>query len=101
MVHVFAGRSSMVLFADRAGANAGTDIDSSQLKLAGCSTHRNTCRSFILGVGSYKACSWCHTPLSADSDRSRIKAESWTAAFEYRYSLRSWTALGTTECAPT
>jgi hypothetical protein len=73
----------MALFAERAGANAGTESDNSGLKLAGRNFNGNTCRQFILGVRPYKACSWCHITLAAGSYRPRIEAESRAAAIQY------------------
>src|ERR1700692_118787 len=88
----------MVPYADRAGANARTH---SRLELARCRFNRITCRQFILGVSTCKACSWCHSAFLTGSHRPWLEAESWGTAFEHRYSLRSRTALGTIKRAPT
>src|ERR1700688_1866273 len=96
-VPVPAGRNSTVPFTERAGANT----NGSRLELARRSFTRNACGQFVRGVGPWKTRSRCPPALFAGSHRPRLEAKSWAVAFEYRHSLRSWTALGAIKCTLT
>src|ERR1700675_3701992 len=89
-VHLPAGRSFIVPFPNRVGAN----VNGSRLKLARCSCTRNTPRRFVLRIGPSKAGSRRSPALFAGSHRPRLEAEPGVAALEYRHSFRSRTALG-------
>ena len=64
-VHIPAGRSSVVLFAECAGANS--DTDKSRLEPFRCGFTGNTWRQFVLRVGPGKASSRSYSALFAGS----------------------------------
>src|ERR1700681_3888591 len=80
-VHLPAGRSSVVPFNKRAGANANV----SRLKFARCSFTGNAPRRFVLRIGPSKAGSRHASALVAGSHRSRPEVQSWAASLEYRH----------------
>ena len=89
-VHLPAGRRPIAPFTQRAGANA----NGPRVKLARCSFTGNAPRRFVLRIGPSKASSRRSPALFAGSHRPWLEAKSWAAAFEYRHSFRSRTALG-------